>query len=299
MNSKTDISVKLLIGWIGIGSSKYYDWKHYRPSQKPKTPVAPKPHWLLDWEWDAVVRYAKDHRGEGYRRLTYRMLDEDIVAISPATTYRILKAEGLLNRWNRIKKNGRKTGFEQPNACHEHWHIDIKYVNFKGTFLFLISLIDGYSRYIIHHQLRMQMEEYDVQVVVAEALELFPGVHPRIISDNGSQFIAKEFSRFIRFSGLQHVRTSVAYPQSNGKIERFHRTINEECLEIASFITLADARKQIAQYIHHYNTVRLHGAIGYLSPEDVLLGRQNQRLMERKIKLEKAKKEREEKKKVA
>jgi putative transposase len=91
-----------------------------------------------------------------------------------------------------------------------------------------------YSRYIVHWEIREKMEEQDVEVVVARALEKNPGVKPRIISDNGPQFIAKDFKNFIRFFGLSHVRTSPYYPQSNGKLERFHGILKRECIRQGS-----------------------------------------------------------------
>jgi putative transposase len=78
------------------------------------------------------------------------MLDKNIVAVSPGT---VLKANGMLNRWNKIKLRSKQHGFLQPTEVHQHWHIDIKFVNFKGTFLFLIDIIDGYSRFIANHEL--------------------------------------------------------------------------------------------------------------------------------------------------
>jgi transposase InsO family protein len=220
------------------------------------------------------------------------MMDDDIAAVSPSTTYRVLKSMGLLNRWNKIKKSSKGNGFEQPVLVHQHWHIDIKYVNFRGTFLFLISIIDGYSRYIVHHELRMNMQEYDVEITVQRALEKYPCVKPRLITDNGSQFISKDFAEYLKQAGLQHIRTSIAYPQSNGKIERYHRTIHEECLMKKSLIDLDDARKQIANFIEYYNTKRLHSSLFYLTPDDFLNGRISEKLIERNTKLQLAKKAR-------
>ena len=233
----------------------------------------------------ALPIYASKHLGEGYRRLAYMMLDENIVATSPSSVYRVLKKAGMLNKWKKIKKTNKGNGFNQPNAPQQHWHIDIKYVNYKGTFLFLISIIDGYSRYIVHHELRTHMEEFDVQVTIQKAIEKHPDVKPRLISDNGPQFISKDFAEYLRSVELRHIRTSVAYPQANGKIERFHRSIHEECLQKKSLINLEDARKQISEYIEFYNKVRLHSSLFYLTPEDYLLGRVETRLAERECKL--------------
>ena len=204
----------------------------------------------------------------------------------------MLKQSSLLNRFNKVKKTTKGFGFDQPTAVHQHWHTDIKYVNFRGTFLFFISVIDGYSRYMVHHELRMSMQEFDVQITLQRALEKYPGYKPRIISDNGSQFISKDFAEYLKQLGLQHIRTSFAYPQSNGKIERYHRTLQQECLQKKSFINLDDARKQIARFVDYYNTKRLHSSLYYLTPEDFLLGRVDEKLKLRERKLKEAKQNR-------
>ncbi|PIU58308.1 MAG: integrase, partial [Deltaproteobacteria bacterium CG07_land_8_20_14_0_80_38_7] len=146
----------------------------------------------------------------------------------------------------------------------------------------------GFFRYNLHHELCTQMEEYHVELTIQRALEKFPGYNPRIISDNGSQFMSGDFKNFLREVGLTHVRTSRNYPQSNGKIERFHRTLKDECLSKQSLIDLDDAKQQIVRYIDKYNTKRLHSALNYLTPEDYLLGRVESRLNERNLKLNQA-----------
>lgn len=294
MTIKTNTPVNKLLGLIGISSSKYYSWIDRREQSNNHNGIIPKKHWILKWEREAIINYARTHMGEGYRRLTYMMIDDNIVAVSPSTTYRVLKSAGLLNRWNKVKKSSKGNGFDQPSLPHEHWHTDIKYVNFRGTFLFLISVIDGYSRYIVHHELRMNMQEFDVEITVQRALEKYPFAKPRLITDNGSQFISKDFAEYLKQAGLQHIRTSIAYPQSNGKIERYHRTIHEECLRTKSLIDLDDARKQIAEFIDYYNTKRLHSSLFYLTPTDFLNGTITEKLEARSVKLRLAKKARHE-----
>jgi transposase InsO family protein len=285
---KTGISNVQLLKWVGITSSKFYDWLDKDALYAERSYNVPRKHWILESEKESIINYAKEHTNTGYRRLCYMMLDEDVVAVSESTVYRILRKAGLLNRWNETSIKQKKTGFIQPLNFNDHWHIDIKYVNFKGTFLFLISIIDGYSRYIINHELRLNMQENDVEMVTQRALEIYPEAKPRIISDNGSQFISKDFASFLRNVELQHVRTSYNYPQSNGKIERFHRTINEECLQRDSKINLEDARNQIAKYIKYYNKVRLHSSLYYLTPDDYVNGRIDERLEVRRKKLAEA-----------
>jgi transposase InsO family protein len=197
------------------------------------------------------------------------MLDADVVAVSPATVYRVLKQAGLLGRrWAGPSRKG--TGFVQPLRPHEHWHIDISYLNIAGTFYFLISILDGFSRFLIHWDIRTGMGEDDVEIVLQRARERFPGEHPRLISDNGSQFIARDFQELVRILGLSHVRTSPGYPQSNGKKERWYASLKQECIRPGTPLSLDDAQRLVTRSVEHYNHTRLHSAIGYVTPYDRL-----------------------------
>jgi putative transposase len=220
-----------------------------------------------------VIEFYDKHPLEGYRRLTFMMLDADVVAASPATVYRVLSRAGLLSRTN-VTPSKKGTGFQQPLQPHEHWHVDISYLNIAGTFFYLCTVLDGASRAVVHWDVREQMKEADVELVIEAAREKFPGTRPRIISDNGPQFLAREFKEYVRLTGMTHVRTSPYYPQSNGKLERFHKTIKGDAIRPAAPQTVEQARRVIAAYVEHYNGVRLHSAIGYVTPNDVLANRQ-------------------------
>ena len=136
------------------------------------------------------------------------------------------------------------------------------------------------------------MTERDVEIIVQRARELYPEARPRIISDNGPQFIAKDFKEFIRLFGMTHVRTSPYYPQSNGKLERFHATIKTECIRPGVPLSLDEARTMVEKFVSHYNHVRLHSAIGYVAPMDKLNGREKEIFKERDRKLEAAREQR-------
>ena len=115
-----------------------------------------------------------------------------------------------------------------------------------------------------------------LEILLEAAKEKHPQARPRVISDNGPQFIAADFKEFIRISGMTHVRTSPYYPQSNGKLERWHKSLKNECIRPGVPLTLDDARRLIGGYVEHYNGVRLHSAIGYVTPADLLAGRRDQ-----------------------
>lgn len=268
---RAETPAKTLLAWLELGSSKFHTWKDRYGKVNEHNGKVPRDHWLEDWEKAAIVDFHDRHPLEGYRRLTFMMLDDDVVAVSPASVYRVLKRAGRLDRqWAAPSKKG--TGFVQPLQPHEHWHIDVSYINIDGTFYYLTSILDGCSRYIVHWELRESMTEQDVEVILQKALEKFPEAKPRIISDNGPQFIAHDFKQFIRLVGITHVRTSPYYPQSNGKLERWHGSLKRECIRPTCPASVEEARRRVAHFVEHYNTVRLHSAIGYITPADKLNG---------------------------
>jgi putative transposase len=148
--------------------------------------------------------------------------------------------------------------------------------------------LDGFSRFLVHWNLRESMREADIEVILQRAKEKHPEAKPRIISDNGPQFIARDFKEFIRISGMTHVRTSPYYPQSNGKIERWHKSLKSECIRPGTPLSLEDARRLVEGYVEHYNNVRLNSATGYITPKDALAGRQQEIHADRDRKLEAA-----------
>ncbi len=282
-SDKTELPQQRLVGWIGIARSKFFDWQHRYGAVNEHNAWVPRDHWLTNEEKRAIIDFRGRFPLEGSRALAYMMLDRDLAAVSPTSVYRVLKDAGLLGRSPTPSKKG--TGFVQPLVPHEHWHVDVSYINIKGTFYFLCSVLDGSSRFIVHWDLREQMRECDIEHILQRAREKFPGVTPRIISDNGPQFLAKDFKVFIRLAGMTHVRTAPYYPQSNGKIERWHKTLKRECIRPRTPLSRDDAHHAVTEFVQTYNQVRLHSAIGYITPKDKLEGRAEQIHAERDCKL--------------
>ena len=196
-NQRASMPKGKLLNWIGISDGKFSDWSLRYGSLNLHNHKIPRDFYLQEWERQAIIDFYKAHPTDGYRRITFMMIDLDVVAVSPATTYRVLKEAGLLQRWAR-KPSKKGKGFEQPLAAHQHWHIDIAYIQICSTFFFLCTILDGYSRFIVNWDLKESMTEASVEIVIQKAKELFPLARPRIISDNGPQFIARDFKEFIR-----------------------------------------------------------------------------------------------------
>src|SRR5439155_4041248 len=162
-SEKAEIGSMRLVDWIGISRSKHAKWQKRYGMALEHNGLIPRDHWLEDWEKEKIIAFQQNNPLEGYRRLTYMMIDKDIVAVSPSSTYRVLQPAGLLQKWAH-KPSKKGTGFVQPLMAQQHSHYDISYLNIGGTFYYLCSVLDGFSRYIVHWDIREQMTEADVEI---------------------------------------------------------------------------------------------------------------------------------------
>ncbi len=132
------------------------------------------------------------------------------------------------------------------------------------------------KRYIVHWEIRESMTERDAAIILQKAQENYSSFQPRIISDNGPQFIARDFKELVRIKGMTHVRTSPYYPQSNGKLERFNGTFKQECIRPKVPLSKEEAEREAKKFVDYYNNERLHSAIGYISPKTKLEGKERE-----------------------
>jgi putative transposase len=266
----------------GHRPAKFYEWRRRYGKANEHNGKIPRDHWIELWEREAIIAYFDQHPLEGYRRLTFMMLDDDIVAVSPATVYRVLRLAGRLDR-HPLKPSKKGTGFVQPFGPHMHWHTDIAVITVDGVYYYLCSVLDGYSRFIVHWEFLDRMTEPDIELIVQRALEAHPGVQP---ADHLRQRPAVHRRRLppLHRPRRPDPRPHLGeLPQSNGKIERYHRTLDKDTIRA---VTPDGARATIAARIDHYNNHRLHSAIGYVTPRDKLLGLETEIWAERDRKLE-------------
>jgi len=279
-------SMNWILSELGLTRSVYYDWLERQKEGTladrvvvPRSPLAALPE-----EVEATVGYAKAQPREGYRRLTWMMVDGDIAYLTPSTVYRILDRHDLLYRWKRPEPGyGRKV----PEATYpnEVWHVDLMYLWVKGRWYFLVSVLDSYSRFIVHWELALSMRAQEIAEIIATALEKVPGKKPRIVRDNGSQFVSKEWREVIRHFELEEIPIRVRHPESNGRIERYHRSVREEAFGDRELEGFYQARDLLRQWVNYYNQERLHSALNYLRPVDYYEGNPEALLAERKRKL--------------
>jgi transposase InsO family protein len=192
---RSDWSIRQTLRALEISPATYYRWHRAMANGKPRArPSAGSMYELLDSEREAIIDYALKHAEVRHRELAWRMLDEGIVAVSASSVYRVLREANLVCGWKpkpKVKGSGREKPPTQPD---EKWQTDIKYVRVGGRNYYLLSFMDVYSRYIVHHELLTWMDGQSVSVEAAAAIATLPAdVRPDIQSDHGSGFISREF----------------------------------------------------------------------------------------------------------
>ncbi len=165
-----------------------------------------------------------------------------------------------------IDQGKKKVGYRswERDFCglHEHWHIDVAHLNVDGTFNCLRIVLDGFSPLILYCEGRESIPEADRECLFERARESVARARPRIISDNGPQFISRAFKPYIRERGMTRVRTAPCYPQFNGKLERVNKAVKSEALRRSDRASLHDAGRVVGTVVDHYNNARLHSAVG-------------------------------------
>ena len=288
---RTGWPLERILKCLGLSPGRYHAWRQRAESGclADRASIGTAYSRILPEEKEAVLTYALEHPEDGYRRLAWQMVDEDVAFLSPSSVYRVLSDADLLYRWKRSTRSGQAP--PKPVKSNERWHTDIMYLRIADSWYFLVTVLDAYSRYVVHWELLTSMRAADVRLVIQQALER-TGARPQIVSDNGSQFTAAEFKQLVRLFELDHIRIRTYHPESNGVLERFHRSTREE-LGDELLGTLGRARELIGRWVRHYNEQRLHAGIEYLPPVEYYRGDPQARLTERREKLERARKRRE------
>ena len=234
------------------------------------------------------------------------MKDKDIVHVSPSSVYRVLKDNNLISsqEYHQEKSADGEITVQEPNTM---WHMDITYIPVADGHAYLISVLDGYSRYIVHSKLSLTMTTEAVKEVLSRALfkadlfEVPDEDKPMLISDNGTQFVSNNFQDFLNDLDIEHIRTAVRHPESNGKIEVFHKTIKHENIYIKEkYQSFYEAQDDINQFIETYNHKRLHQGVNFVTPYQKYTGKdkeiietrnqKHQNAIERRKRLNKVKK---------
>ncbi len=253
---------------------------------------------VLPCERQKIIDYALAHADVRHRELAWKMLDENVAAVSSSTVYRVLGEANLVWRWvPRGKRKGVGRG-DPPTQADQNWQTDLRYVKVGQRNYYLLAFLDVYSRYIVHHELLRFMDGRSVAIAAATAVGKLPaGVRPIIQSDHGSCFIAREFAQTLDAMEVGHTLIRPHTPTDNAEIERCNRTLGEKIDDQLAAMAdagdgpaggLAAAQRVIDGVIDHYNHDRLHSRLNFLRPVDYYRGDPEPLLAERRRKLQTA-----------
>ena len=205
--------------------------------------------------------------------------------ISESSVYRILKAADLIaGPAMRIVSAGDEF-YDKTVRVNQMWQTDFTYLKVIGWgWYYLSTVLDDYSRYIIAWELCSTMTATDANRTLEMALNktgLDKKRAPKLLSDNGSCYISGELQRFVEDNGIMHVRGAPCHPQTQGKIERYHRTM-KNVIKLDNYYSPGELEHAIGRFVEYYNSLRYHESLNNVTPEDVFLGRSNQVLERRK-----------------
>lgn len=269
--SRSDMSLWQMLKLYGIKRSTYYGWFNQVEGEKRERRHSRSP---LSEEVQAVIDFRSHHPDIGYRKLTWLMNDANVAFLHESTVYQILSKHDLLNGWHRADSGDTQKEYRhKPSSVHEHWHTDIAYIKVAGVFYFLIMVLDGFSRYVLDWELMTDMLGRSVEDFILRVKEKYPNAQPKLIHDNGSQFISNDFKKLVTQLKIQQVRTRRNHPETNGKAERWNGLVKQEAIRPRCPVSYQEAWQVLDEYVDLYNNRRLHAGIKFLRPADVFLGR--------------------------
>ena len=262
----------LALKHMGIPASTYYRWRkrYWRCGLEglKDRPSVPQRVWnrVTDEERDTVIEQALLYPDEPSRQIAFRVTDTCGFSVSESTVYRILKKKGLVPDREILGFPAGDAYLDKPQRVNEQWQIDATYMKVVGWgWYFKISVLDDVSRRIIAWRLQTKMNGAAFSEVVQDALEV-TGLEnapliskPRLLSDNGSGLVGKAFQDYLEGVGINHILASPYHPQTNGKIERYHRSMKERVLLVVH-TTPWELAEDIAAFVAYYNAERYHEA---------------------------------------
>jgi putative transposase len=266
---------------LGLPKSTYYRWlrRQNEGTLEDRKGGSPLP-WnkLRPEEESKILLQARASPELSARQLALKLVDTEGWYVSESTVYRILKREGLIKPAEVIGFKADKEYHRKTKRPNEMWATDCSYLKvIDWGWYYLVTVMDDYSRFILAWELKSDMAATSLIGVVQKAVD-FTGMtdvpvedRTALLSDNGAGYLSRQFGEYLRLVGVRHIIASPYHPQTNGKIERYHRSIKGE-LSLLPYEMPGDLEGAIAAFVAYYNCQRYHEGLGDVTPYDVYTG---------------------------
>lgn len=301
---ESNVSANRTLKELGIHKSTFYKW-YKRYEQGGFDALAPNKRnqnrvWncIPQEEKNRVVEIALEKESFTCRELAWYIIDNYKRYISESSVYRILRERGLMPAPKHIVLSASDEFHRKTTHVNEMWQIDFTYFKIIGWGqYYLCTVLDDYSRFIIAWDLCVNMRAEDASKTVEKAISnagLTNNQMPKLLSDNGSSFIAGDFKTYLKSRGIKPINGAPLHPQTQGKIERYHRTM-KNVVKLDNYYSPEELQRAMAEFVHYYNYQRYHESLKNLTPADVYYRRAGKILKQReKIKRDTIRKRREE-----
>jgi putative transposase len=296
----SDLSANRTLKELGLHKRTYYNW-YNRYLVAGYDGLAPTKVRRQTWNkipikaQNQVLAEALEHEDLSSRELAAHIVDKHKWFISESSVYRILKSRGLITAPAHIVLSAANEFANKTNRTNEMWQTDFTYFLIKGRgWYYLSTVLDDYSRFILAWDLRLNMTSEDVKPSIEKALDfagLTKNTAPKLLSDNGKCYISNDLKHFLKEKGVYPINGKPCHPQTQGKIERYHRTM-KNIIKLDVYFSSEELKNAMAQFVEYYNYNRYHESLNNLTPADVYFGRADKILEERRKTKEKTFKER-------
>jgi transposase InsO family protein/transposase-like protein len=281
----SELGVNKTLRELGIHKSTFYIWyklyhDHGIDGLQPRK-ISNRQQWnsIPQSEKNLVIEIALEYPSLSPRELSCKLSDTKGLFISESSVYRILKAKGLITSPAHILLAAADEFSHKPGFVHEMWQTDFTYFKILGWgWYYLSTVMDDYSRYIIHWELCKTMNAEDVKRTIDKTMEkaqLGKYQRPKLLSDNGSCYIADELKQYLKNKKIKQVHGRPHHPQTQGKIERYHRSM-KNVVKLDNYYYPEELEESLANFVHFYNHQRYHESLDNVTPADVYHGRKDE-----------------------
>lgn len=288
---KSELGVNRTLKEFGIHKSTYYKWynaylKRDMDGLQPLRRSQRQWNSIPEAQRQLVVEVALDYPTLSPRELAVKLTDEQGVFISESSVYRILKSKGLITSPAHILLSASNEFKNKTHFVHEMWQTDFTYFKILGWgWYYLSTVLDDYSRYIVHWDLCTTMRAEDVQLSVSEAIKkagLGKHQRPVLLSDNGSCYVSTELKDYLARVRIKPIHGRKGHPQTQGKIERYHRSM-KNVVKLDNYYHPEQLKEAIGEFVDYYNHQRYHESLNNVTPADVYYGRKEQIIKQRAL----------------